>query len=116
MSKPVKRVNNTTLANAVSDALGWPRNARQDKGYQVVTTLIKVLSEALQRGDRVKLDGLGIFELRTTPGRKRSVWIYQDAKTRVRGVIDYPPVTKVIFKPSKTLNRALNEGNPPNAS
>ncbi len=107
----VPKVTRKTLAREVCTVLELPYHDLDRKPCLPVNAIFSTITKALRRGESVKVDGFGIFEVRTrAPTRCPVSWFYGvKTHTPYRTIIDLPEKQFVIFKPSKTLLRSLNE-------
>lgn len=107
-----------SLAYVVSELLGLPIGPRKGTSYKIVTTIVKTMTDALLRGESVKIRGFGIFSIRERPPTRRGFYYYIHIKgpKRPGAVINVPAKRYVIFKPSKVLLRLINQPNQENQS
>ena len=85
------------LVSVVRRRTGLGRREAQD----VVNVVIEALREAMLRGERIEIRGLGVFTVKERAGRKGK-------DPRTQEPIEIPPRKTVVFKASKTLKEALN--------
>jgi nucleoid DNA-binding protein len=113
--KSARSVTKHTLAREVAYILDLPLEGRQGKAYEVVQTILRVVADALMRGETISIPGFGIFTPHLIPSRNRSFTFSYTGKpfdpNPNIGVEMVPAKKKIIFKPSKVLQRMLN-GNP----
>lgn len=83
------------------------------KAYNVVNTIFKVVIEALQRGESVSIPGFGIFQWHERPSMHRVIHYSYNGKPATKNspkiVNSLPSKRRVIFKPSKVLQRIIND-------
>ena len=101
------------LAREVCQVLDLPYMRRHGKGYDIVGAILDSIVGGLLRGERVIIDGFGIFEIRTRPPRKRLAYFYPylNKKGLHKELQQVPAKRHVVFSPSKPLKRMLNERN-----
>jgi integration host factor subunit alpha len=87
------------LANAVSEKTGFSAQESTD----LMERLFEILTETLERGERVKISGFGNFVVRQKRPRRG-----RNPQTGGEIVISGRKV--VTFKPSNVLRKALNKG------
>jgi nucleoid DNA-binding protein len=84
-------------------------SALSDLGYckgqagEVITDLFRIISEALVRGESVRVYGFGTFEVKTHKGRLA----HNVATGENRVLPDYPVVS---FRPGENLKEAVKSG------
>lgn len=96
---------------------GGFRYERPDKAAEIVHTIVKVLVDALKRGESVKIAGFGTFDVIDNP--KKSVYRPFTASSsdgtplgQSELILPLPPRKKVIFTPSIHLTAMLNMNRP----
>lgn len=107
-----KGFNREHLAREIRDVLELPtgHNMRCSTAYKIAGTIIKVIVDALKRGESVEIPGFGIFRWYTKPATRSSCVYYYHVDKKVRCLIrDIPPKKFVKFYPSKVLIRFINE-------
>lgn len=117
-------INKEDLAIIVNDILEltYPKMIRSSKAAKIVKAIQTSMTNALLRGEDIKIDGLGIFRVMTRKARKRvRPYRFHDIgdprgykhppKMRMWKIRDYPEKKFVKFIPSKELIRYIN-GNP----
>lgn len=72
------------------------------KSAEFVELVFEIMAEALQRGEKIKISGFGIFVVREKAARKG-----RNPQTGER--IEIAARRVVTFKPSHLLRKALNE-------
>ncbi len=97
MSAPT--ITRAELTEAVSEELDAPR----PDSAAVVETILSAVSEALARGEAVKLSGFGAFELRDKAGR-----VGRNPKTGEEARIT--PRRVLVFKASPVLKERVAVG------
>lgn len=104
-------MNYKDLTTEIENILDISTRGSVGKGRKILQTMIKSMTKALQRGERVSIEGFGIFYIRTRRTRKVRMPL-----TQIRGpkgeqlFVDIPARNQqvVTFQPSKVL---LTEGN-----
>lgn len=81
--------------------------------YSIVTTIVNTIVKALQNGERIQIEGFGIFEIvNTNPKRKyQASYTFDGSKWKpsTKQITESVKLRKkVIFKPSKVLTRYIN--------
>lgn len=98
------------LSNELCELLNLPRRGRQGKAHKVVSAILKIISDALFRGERVVIDGFGIFETQVRQPLRKKAYFYPSLKKgAVQIELITPPLPRIIFKPSRPLKRLINE-------
>ena len=77
-------------------------NIKQYQAKEYLDALTEILTETLLEGGRIKLTGLGIFETTQT---KEHMW----NNPNMNELVLVPERTKVRFRASETLKKALND-------
>lgn len=77
-------------------------NIKQYQAKEYLDALTEILTETLLEGGRIKLTGLGIFETTQT---KEHMW----NNPNIDKPVLVPERTKVRFRASETLKKALND-------
>lgn len=93
-----------TLTKEISYLLEVPFS----KATQIRKAIKKSLTEALRRGERIEVEGFGVFKIRTRPSTRASVVRFYGRKVMLRETIVLPPKRYVHFVPSKILLAMLN--------
>lgn len=111
MKEQPPKLTRYELASQVAQVLRLPQWGWRGEAYKVVQVIIKVVSDALFRGEKVKIDGFGIFETYIRPPTRSPVYFYPYLKQKGLHweVKDLPAKPRIIFKPSKALLRYINE-------
>lgn len=108
-----------SLATQVSDILNFSRSRAQ--GYhdmrtgpaaKIVNAIIKAMTSAILRGERVTIEGFGIFSIRTKKQTKSYCMYFYGGKGRSGILRTIPEKRYVHFEPSKVLKRMLNNEEP----
>lgn len=97
-----------TIADEVSDILGISREPGQGPAYKLVNLVLNTIVSALYRGEKVKIDGFGIFEVYERSAYRHSACFYPTFTAAHQRVVLFPAKKRVIFKPSKAILRTLN--------
>src|ERR1700684_3240535 len=97
-----------------SDQLKWERHDKSgirgiagkysqpdQERERVLEAVVDVLKQALQRGEKIDLRGLGVFKVRETKPR-------QARNPRTGEALSIPAKKAAIFKPGKELSALLN--------
>lgn len=104
-------MNKQHLANEVAAVLMLPQLQNQGKAYEIVKAIVKVITDALDRGEQVYVKGLGRFFIRQRAAlRIGSFWgssSFSDPNT-IRIVHTIPAKKYVHFQPSPNLLKVLN--------
>ena len=94
-------VAKSDLTEAVADALAMSRSAAAD----IVELIFGAMAQGVRRGEKVEIRGFGVFGIRQRGPRM--------GRNPSNGTEVAVPAKKVaVFKPSKTLLRALNQPEP----
>jgi nucleoid DNA-binding protein len=101
-------VTRETLSYVVGEYLGLPRLRRHGKAYTIVNTIITVVTEALQRGEKVSIEGVGTFKVRTRPPTHSTCSDFSGTTPLNHYLTTLPQKSYVHFTPSKTILRTLN--------
>lgn len=110
----MRTLNREGLAKVIHEVLDVPvkKSIRSEKeiGTKVVNAIITSIESALLRGEDVKIEGFGIFRIRTRPPRKNLAYYFYGLKCKGlhKEVITLPAKTYVYFQPSKVLSRMIN--------
>lgn len=110
MSANKGNLTRTKLALEVADLLQLPRRGRKGEAYKIVSAIFKTITTSLLSGERVSIDGFGIFELKPrNAGARYHRYYFNLTKNPYSELVELPEGYKVIFKPSKVLKRMLKE-------
>lgn len=102
-------LNKEKLSDAVGDLLNLPRCGRQGKAYTIVLAMVKVITDALLRGETISIDGFGIFRTKTYPARLRANYFYSLlGKGGHCALVPYPETRRITFTPAKPLKRFVH--------
>ena len=104
-------VTKETLSREVADLLGLPRLQRSGKAYHIVTTIVNAMLKALHRGERIQIEGFGIFYIRERPATRRLQYFFPYLKKKgLHWEIKAVAAKKyVVFQPAKPLLMSLND-------
>ena len=97
------------IVKEVAQVLELPTRGYKGEAWKIVNAVLQAIAESLQRGESVRIDGLGIFRVRTRPATRRTHYFFpylgkgQHVETN-----DTPAKKYVFFQPSKTVSRILN--------
>jgi nucleoid DNA-binding protein len=97
------------LARRLSEVLDLPYDRRQGESYRVVRAIVSTMANALLKGERIRIDGFGIFQTYERPATRTPVSRFLFKKGAFREIITLSPTKRIIFKPSKALLRFINE-------
>jgi hypothetical protein len=103
------------VARDLHKLLGIPhaKNNCPTLGYKIIRAVIKAITNALQRGERVTINGFGTFKVVDyTPTPTRYNIIKYDSGARSTGLREYAPRKKVVFAPSLHIMAMLNVDTP----
>jgi len=90
------RVTKAELASRVSDRAGLSRRA----AGLAVAALVEALTTSLSAGERVRLEGLGVFEI-----VRRGARVGRNPRTGQ--LVDIPPRPAVRFRPARGLHQTV---------
>src|ERR1700693_5649488 len=83
------------------ESLANTLNQTKSESERVLEAVVAVLKQALQRGDKIDLRGLGVFKVRETKTR-------QGRHPRTGEALSIPARKAAVFKPGKELSALLN--------
>jgi integration host factor subunit beta len=83
------------------ESLAATLNLTKSESERVLGAVFDVLKQALQRGEKIDLRGLGVFKVRETKPR-------QARNPRTGEALSIPARKVAIFKPGKELSSLLN--------
>lgn len=90
-------------------------NSRRSKARLIVNIVIDSITKALQRGEKVHIQGFGMFYVRDWgEGHHYNHYFYRD-KGNQRHLVTRKAKKRVWFKPYKYLNRITHEKEPEKA-
>jgi nucleoid DNA-binding protein len=90
------------------ESLATTLNQTKSESERVLEAVVDVLQQALQRGEKIDLHGLGVFKVRQTKPR-------QGRNPRTGEALSIPARKAAVFKPGKELSALLNtSGEEPN--
>lgn len=110
MQRP-RVTNRNVLAARIAELWDIPYtySKRSGPAARAVSAVFKAIADALLRGEEVKIDGFGIFRIRTRkPTRSPCYYFYGKHKGSYWEVKELPEKKYVIFQPSKALERLIN--------
>lgn len=98
------------LSREVAAVLELPYDRRQGKAWEITKTILKVVTDALNRGEDVQIHGFGIFKVKPRKGGNRLCYFYPYLKKKGlhKEIRPNKPGRRVMFSPSKVLKRLLN--------
>lgn len=87
---------------------------KSKEGYKITRAILKVITDALKRGEDVEIPGFGIFKHHITAKRKLPIVIHTtgDCNTATRVVKEVGNKHIIIFEPSIQLMAMLNKKTP----
>ena len=113
MTKTDKIIRKPELARAIYDVMegyGLVRQRpRTGKAHKIVEIIFKTITEALQRGESVRIDGLGKFRVYTRIPTKTWGTFFYGRPNGPRILLDLPPKKLVTFRAANSITRALNQ-------
>jgi nucleoid DNA-binding protein len=83
------------------ESLAHTLNQSKSESERVLEAVVDVLKQALQRGEKIDLRGLGVFKVRESKPR-------QARNPRTGEALSIPAKKAAIFKPGKELSALLN--------
>src|ERR1700682_304168 len=83
------------------ESLANTLNQTKSESERVLEAVVDVLKQALQRGEKIDLRGLGVFKVRETKPR-------QARNPRTGEAVSIPAKKAAVFKPGKELSALLN--------
>lgn len=92
-------MNKSELVQKVADRVNLPRK----RGEEVVDLIFESMSQALVRGDRVEIRGLGSFTV-------KEYGAYRGRNPRTGASIQVKPKKLPFFKVGKELKRRVDQG------
>lgn len=100
------------LANEIRYLLDMPIGRRywESKPYIIVNAVIKAITEALLRGEKVQVMGFGTFRVKTHPPRRHYTNYFFYDKGRYTEILTLPPKKYVHFSPTRGLRNFVEEG------
>lgn len=101
-------MNTETLSYEVGAYLGLPRVRRSGEAYQITKAILQTITTSLQRGESVRISGLGTFKIRTKPSTRSTCSDFQDTTPLNHYLKTVPARQYVHFTPSKAILRTLN--------
>jgi nucleoid DNA-binding protein len=113
--KQEKVIRRPALAKAIWDILegfGEVHNREgTGKAYKVIRIILASITDALRRGETIKITGLGTFSTYTRLPRYRSISYYEPGTKKViaRATVLTKPRQIVKFTPSKGIVKELNK-------
>src|ERR1700738_3295084 len=84
------------------ESLANTLNQTKSESERVLEAVGDVLKQALQRGEKIDLRGLGVFKVRETKPR-------QARNPRTGEALSIPAKRTAVFKPGKDLSTMLND-------
>lgn len=103
------KMNQGLLERVISEVLDLPYDKGQGKAQKIMLAFLKAITQALQRGERVMVDGFGIFSLRTKPKTRSIVRFFREGKVYHTELRTIKEKRYIHFQPAKDLVRSLNE-------
>jgi DNA-binding protein HU-beta len=99
--RPVKVERNMTKAEFV-ETLASTLGQTKTESERVLEAVVDVLKQALQRGEKIDLRGLGVFKVREAKPR-------QARNPRTGETLSIAAKRTAVFKPGKELSTTLND-------
>src|ERR1700694_1498192 len=84
------------------ESLANSLNQTNSESERVLEAVVDVRKQALQRGEKIDLRGLGVFKVRETKPR-------QARNPRTGETLSIPAKRTAVFKPGKELSTTLND-------
>lgn len=99
------------ISREVADVLELPYGHREGKAHDIVTCVLKVITDALLRGETVHVQGFGILSIweRKPVKRNASYFLAPRTKPYFSEVVVKPAKRYVHFQPAEPLIRSINE-------
>lgn len=98
------------VVREVSEVLELPNRGYKGKAWEIVNTVFQTMTRAFQRGESVRIDGLGTFVVRTRRATRQTHYFLPHlGKGRHVEVNDVPEKYYIFFQPTKPLVRSINE-------
>lgn len=111
MPRP-KAVRRAELARAIYDVIkefglirGMPRTGL---AHKIVSVIVKTITEALQRGETVRIHGLGTFKVRNRKAMGHEITYFDATRVALRTFTNLPSKQIVKFTPCDTILQELN--------
>ena len=103
-------MNRATITQDLAEILELPvRGHGKGKACEIANAVIRVMTDALQRGESIRIDGLGTFGVRTRCATRRTHYFYPLlGKGGHVETVDTPEKKIVFFRPSENILRTLN--------
>ena len=97
------------ITREIAEVLELPNPGYKGKAWKIVSAVIQAMTEALQRGESIRIDGLGTFRVRTRrPTRRTHYFFPYLGKGRHVETNDTPEKKYVFFQPAKPIVRTIN--------
>lgn len=108
-----RAIDKDILSLEVVDLLGLPRPPKTftGKGYLIVKTIFKAITDSLLRGESVSIPGFGKFIIHTRPPTRVPINYSYGKSPGPRQLLNLPAKRMVKFKPSRVLIEMINDGN-----
>ena len=94
----METITKRDLARVLCERKGF----REVFARQMVDALVQALTEAITRGERIEIRGLGVWDVKTARAKPNA----RNPRTGVR--VRIPARRKVLFKPGKALKEVLS--------
>jgi nucleoid DNA-binding protein len=99
------------VADELTDLLDLPRGkfGRPDKAHQIIRAIQTAMTDALHRGEDIRIDGFGIFRIHTRPSKpNRQTFIMGRPAIKTSEIVVAPARKVVKFTPSEALRAMVN--------
>jgi nucleoid DNA-binding protein len=105
-------VNKETIAKAIQEFLEFPHrprdHERRSKAYDVTSSIIRIMGDALLRGESIDIPGFGRLAIVTRPAKRAPCYyFYGKEQGEFYEVRRISPRKKVIFTPCDSLPKFL---------
>ena len=97
------------IIRTVSEILELPNPGYKGKAWTIVNAVLRAMTRALQRGESIRIDGLGVFTVRTRRPTRRTCYFFpylgkgQHVETNT-----VPEKKYVFFRPANPIVRTIN--------
>jgi len=97
------------IIRELAAVLELPNPGYKGEAWKIVNAVIQAMTEVLQRGESIRIDGLGMFVVRTRRATRRTHYFFpylgkgQHVETNT-----VPEKKYVFFRPAEPLVRVLN--------
>jgi len=97
------------ITRELADVLELPQLGSHGEARKIVNAVIQAMTTALQRGETIRIDGVGVFTVRTRRATRHTHYFFpylgkgQHVETN-----DAPEKKYVFFRPANPIVRTLN--------